>query len=226
VRLTVGPSDPALHIRTRDYYQAVLRETKLLAIQHDAPSRRLEALGAPGAAISAQPDRGDRGSSVPGRRGDLHSDRRAARRAGPGGDHGLRPTRCPGGRARPLGSRPRGATPPGPARGPRLPQALPGPGPPATTAGWPAKPGGATGLTTTCRTPSPPGLAPPCHDQRKRAGGYSTPISPQPRAGACDRARTVAAPARSLATRHDPRDHSHVAGLLHAGPAEGPGQRL
>jgi len=29
VRLTVGPSDPALHIRTRDYYQAVLRETKL-----------------------------------------------------------------------------------------------------------------------------------------------------------------------------------------------------
>jgi hypothetical protein len=46
VQLTVGPSDPALHIRTRDYYQAVLRETKLLALQHDAPARRLEALGA------------------------------------------------------------------------------------------------------------------------------------------------------------------------------------
>ena len=45
MRLSVGPSDPALHIRTRDYYQAVLRETKLLALRHDAPSRRLEALG-------------------------------------------------------------------------------------------------------------------------------------------------------------------------------------
>ena len=46
MQLSVGPSDPALHIRTRDHYQAVLRETKLLALQHDAPSRRLEALGA------------------------------------------------------------------------------------------------------------------------------------------------------------------------------------
>jgi hypothetical protein len=46
VQLTVGPSDPALHIRTRDHYQAVLRETKLLILQHDAPPRRLGALGA------------------------------------------------------------------------------------------------------------------------------------------------------------------------------------
>jgi hypothetical protein len=29
--------DSALHIRTRDHYQAVLRETKLLILQHDAP---------------------------------------------------------------------------------------------------------------------------------------------------------------------------------------------
>jgi len=36
-----------------------------------------------------------------------------------------------------LGSRPRGATAPGPARGPRLPQALLGPGPPATTQAHP-----------------------------------------------------------------------------------------
>lgn len=46
MQLTVGPSDPALHIRTRDHYQAVLRETKLLILHHDAPPRRLEALGA------------------------------------------------------------------------------------------------------------------------------------------------------------------------------------
>ena len=46
MQLTIGPSDPALHIRTRDHYQAVLRETKLLVLQHDTPPRRLEALGA------------------------------------------------------------------------------------------------------------------------------------------------------------------------------------
>jgi hypothetical protein len=46
VQLSVGPFDPALHIRTRDHYQAVLRETKLLSLQPDAPLRRLEALRA------------------------------------------------------------------------------------------------------------------------------------------------------------------------------------
>src|SRR4029453_10180700 len=38
----VGPFDPALHIRSRDHYEAVRREAQLLSLDPGAPSARLE----------------------------------------------------------------------------------------------------------------------------------------------------------------------------------------
>src|SRR4051812_48593457 len=45
MELTIGPFDPALHIRSRDHYEAIRREAQLLALQPDTPLLRLEALG-------------------------------------------------------------------------------------------------------------------------------------------------------------------------------------
>jgi hypothetical protein len=44
MKLKVGPFDPALHVRSRDHYEAVRREAQLLALQPEAPPRRLEGL--------------------------------------------------------------------------------------------------------------------------------------------------------------------------------------
>jgi hypothetical protein len=44
MKLEVGPFDPALHIRSRDHYEAVRREAQLLAMAPDAPPARLQAL--------------------------------------------------------------------------------------------------------------------------------------------------------------------------------------
>jgi hypothetical protein len=44
MELEVGPFDPALHIRSRDHYEAVRREAQLLALAADAPPARFEAL--------------------------------------------------------------------------------------------------------------------------------------------------------------------------------------
>ncbi|HEX8134504.1 MAG TPA: hypothetical protein VF880_13895 [Actinomycetes bacterium] len=41
MELEVGPFDPAVHIKTRDYYEAVQREAQLVALERDAPPRRL-----------------------------------------------------------------------------------------------------------------------------------------------------------------------------------------
>jgi hypothetical protein len=41
MELEVGPFDPALHIRTRDHYEAVRREAQLIALAPDAPPARL-----------------------------------------------------------------------------------------------------------------------------------------------------------------------------------------
>jgi hypothetical protein len=41
MELEVGPFDPALHIKSRDHYEAVRREAQLAALQPDAPPRRL-----------------------------------------------------------------------------------------------------------------------------------------------------------------------------------------
>jgi hypothetical protein len=40
MELEVGPFDPALHIRSRDHYEAVRREAQLVAMQPDAPPAR------------------------------------------------------------------------------------------------------------------------------------------------------------------------------------------
>jgi hypothetical protein len=40
MELEVGPFDPALHIRSRDHYEAVRREAQLLAMQPEAPPAR------------------------------------------------------------------------------------------------------------------------------------------------------------------------------------------
>ena len=40
----MGPFDPALHIRSRDHYEAVRREAQLVAVQPDAPPLRLAEL--------------------------------------------------------------------------------------------------------------------------------------------------------------------------------------
>jgi hypothetical protein len=44
MELEVGPFDPALHIRSRDHYEAVRREAQLLSLDPGAPSARLEEL--------------------------------------------------------------------------------------------------------------------------------------------------------------------------------------
>jgi hypothetical protein len=44
MELEVGPFDPALHIRSRDHYEAVRREAQLLAQDPEAPSARLDDL--------------------------------------------------------------------------------------------------------------------------------------------------------------------------------------
>jgi hypothetical protein len=44
MELAVGPFDPALHIRSRDHYEAVLREAKLLSLQAETPPLRFERL--------------------------------------------------------------------------------------------------------------------------------------------------------------------------------------
>jgi hypothetical protein len=44
MELEVGPFDPALHIRSRDHYEAVRREAQLLALGPEAAPARLEEL--------------------------------------------------------------------------------------------------------------------------------------------------------------------------------------
>jgi hypothetical protein len=44
MELEVGPFDPALHIRSRDHYEAVRREAQLLALGPEAAPARLEDL--------------------------------------------------------------------------------------------------------------------------------------------------------------------------------------
>jgi hypothetical protein len=42
VELEVGPFDPALHVRSRDHYEGVRREVRLLEMQPGEPPARLE----------------------------------------------------------------------------------------------------------------------------------------------------------------------------------------
>lgn len=44
MKLEVGPFDPALHIRSRDHYEAVRREAQLLSLAPEAAPARLEEL--------------------------------------------------------------------------------------------------------------------------------------------------------------------------------------
>ena len=44
MELEVGPFDPALHIRSRDHYEALRREAQLLALAPEAAPARLEEL--------------------------------------------------------------------------------------------------------------------------------------------------------------------------------------
>ena len=44
MELQVGPFDPALHIKSRDHYEAVRREAQLLALAPEAAPARLEDL--------------------------------------------------------------------------------------------------------------------------------------------------------------------------------------
>jgi len=44
MELEVGPFDPALHIRSRDHYEALRREAQLISQDSEAPSARLEDL--------------------------------------------------------------------------------------------------------------------------------------------------------------------------------------
>jgi hypothetical protein len=44
MELEVGPFDPALHIRSRDHYEAVRREAQLLSLAPEAVPARLEQL--------------------------------------------------------------------------------------------------------------------------------------------------------------------------------------
>jgi hypothetical protein len=44
MELVLGPFDPALHVRSRDHYEAVRREAQLLDLQPEAPPHRLEEL--------------------------------------------------------------------------------------------------------------------------------------------------------------------------------------
>lgn len=41
MELDLGPFDPALHIRSRDHYEAIRREAQLVAMQPDTPPMRL-----------------------------------------------------------------------------------------------------------------------------------------------------------------------------------------
>jgi hypothetical protein len=43
MRLTVGPFDTVLHVRSRDHYLAICREAALLDLPPDSPPRRWEA---------------------------------------------------------------------------------------------------------------------------------------------------------------------------------------
>lgn len=42
MELQVGPFDPELHVRSRDHYEAVRREIRLLQLQPGEPPVRLE----------------------------------------------------------------------------------------------------------------------------------------------------------------------------------------
>jgi len=44
MELEVGPFDPALHVRSRDHYEAVRREAQLLSLAPEAAPARLEGL--------------------------------------------------------------------------------------------------------------------------------------------------------------------------------------
>ncbi|HEX8858760.1 MAG TPA: hypothetical protein VGC06_06630 [Actinomycetes bacterium] len=44
MELEIGPFDPALHVRSRDHYEAVRREIRLLELQPGSPAVRLEEL--------------------------------------------------------------------------------------------------------------------------------------------------------------------------------------
>lgn len=44
MELQVGPFDPELHVRSRDHYEAVRREIRLLQLQPGEPPVRLEEL--------------------------------------------------------------------------------------------------------------------------------------------------------------------------------------
>jgi hypothetical protein len=44
MNLEVGPFDPALHVRSRDHYEAVRREAQLLSLAPEAAPARLEEL--------------------------------------------------------------------------------------------------------------------------------------------------------------------------------------
>jgi hypothetical protein len=44
MELEVGPFDPAVHIRSRDHYEAVRREAQLIALAPDAPPARFQEL--------------------------------------------------------------------------------------------------------------------------------------------------------------------------------------
>jgi hypothetical protein len=44
MELVVGPFDPGLHVRSRDHYEAVRREARLLELRPEAAPRRLEDL--------------------------------------------------------------------------------------------------------------------------------------------------------------------------------------
>lgn len=44
MELVVGPFDPVLHVRSRDHYEAVRREARLLELRPEAAPRRLEDL--------------------------------------------------------------------------------------------------------------------------------------------------------------------------------------
>jgi hypothetical protein len=41
MELELGPFDPAVHVKSRDHLEAVRREAQLVALQPDAPPRRL-----------------------------------------------------------------------------------------------------------------------------------------------------------------------------------------
>jgi hypothetical protein len=44
MELVVGPFDPSVHVRSRDHYEAVRRESALLDLEPEAPPRRFEEL--------------------------------------------------------------------------------------------------------------------------------------------------------------------------------------